>query len=149
MNVIEESKQKRPIAMAGLRLTTLCDHPDERTDDEYWALAKALLGEQNVNTWLQAGETHAREMVRKMLYRNLDMFRYADTTGEGLVKRLYRMFLDRDFVDDTGNDVLIANIMGKDNGNELADVLLNKMGVSPEVLLICMNAYVKNGKEVG
>lgn len=63
MNVIEESKQKRPIAMAGLRLTTLCDHPDERTDDEYWALAKALLGEQNVNTWLQAGETHAREMV--------------------------------------------------------------------------------------
>lgn len=149
MNVIEESKQKRPIAMAGLRLTTLCDHPDERTDDEYWALAKALLGEQNVNTWLQAGETHAREMVRKMLYRNLDMFRYADTTGEGLVKRLYRMFLDGDFVDDTGNDVLIANIMGKDNGNELADVLLNKMGVSPEVLLICMNAYVKNGKEVG
>lgn len=149
MNVIEESRQKRPIAMAGLRLTMLCDHPDKRTDDEYWALAKALLGEQNVNTWLQAGETHAREMVRKMLYRNLDMFRYADTTGEGLVKRLYRMFLDGDFVDDTGNDVLIANIMGKDNGNEVANILLNKMGVSPEVLLICMNAYAKNSKEVG
>lgn len=149
MNVIEQSKQKRPIAMAGLRLTMLCDHPDERTDDEYWALAKALLGNKNVNTWLEAGEAHAREMIRKMLYRNLDVFRYADTTGKGLGKRLYRMFLDGDFVDDTGNDVLIANIMGKDNGDELADALLNKMGVSPEVLLICLNAYTKNRKEVG
>ena len=149
MNVIEQSRQKRPIAMAGLRLIMLCDHPDERTDDEYWALAKVLLGKKNVNTWLEDGEAHAREMIRKMLYRNLDMFRYADTTGEGFVKRLYRMFLDGDFVDDTGNDVLIANIMGKDNGNEVASVLLNKMGVSPEVLLICMNAYAKNSKEVG
>lgn len=149
MNVIEESKQKRPIAIAGLRLTMLCDHPDKRTDDEYWALAKALLGNKNVNSWLETGEEHAREMIRKMLYRNLDMFRYADTTGEGLVKCIYRMFLDGDFVDDTGNDVLIANIMGKDNGNEVADVLLNKMGVSPEVLLICINAYAKNRKEVG
>lgn len=149
MNVIEESKQKRPIAMAGLRLTMLCEHPDKRADDEYWALAKVLLGEQNVNTWLEVGEEHVSEMIRKMLYRNLDMFRYADTTGEGLGKCLYRMFLDGDFVDDTGNDVLIANIMGKDNGNEFADVLLNKMGVSPEVLLICINAYAKNWKEVG
>lgn len=149
MNIIAEARKKRPIAMAGLRLTMLCDHPDKRTDDEYWALAKVLLGEQNVNTWLEVGEEHAREMIRKMLYRNLDMFRYADTTGEGLGKRLYRMFLDGDFVDDTGNDVLIANIMGKDNGNEFADVLLNKMGVSPEVLLICLNAYTKSRKEVG
>ena len=149
MNVIEESRQKRPIAMAGLRLTMLCDHPDKRTDDEYWALAKVLLGKKNVNTWLEDGEAHAREMIRKMLYRNLDMFRYADTTGEGLVKRLYRMFLDGDFVDDTGNDVLIANIMGKDKGDAFTKVLLNKIGVSPEVLLICINAYAKNRKEVG
>ena len=77
------------------------------------------------------------------------MFRYADTTGEGLVKRLYRMFLDGDFVDDTGNDVLIANIMGKDKGDAFTKVLLNKIGVSPEVLLICINAYTKNRKEVG
>ena len=55
MNVIEESRQKRPIAMAGLRLTMLCDHPDKRTDDEYWALAKVLLGDENVKTCLEAG----------------------------------------------------------------------------------------------
>lgn len=148
MNVIEESKQKRPIAMAGLRLTMLCDHPDKRTDEEYWAFARILLGEQNVNTWLESGEEHAREMISKMLYKNLEVFQYADTTGEGLVNRLYEMHLAGDFIDDTGNDVLIANIMGKDNGNELADALLNKMGVSPEVLLICINAYAKNRKEV-
>ena len=51
MNVIEESRQKRPIAMAGLRLTMLCDHPDKRTDDEYWALAKVLLGKKNVGQY--------------------------------------------------------------------------------------------------
>ncbi len=49
MNIIKESKQKRPVAMAGLRLTILCDHPDKRTDDEYWALAKVLLGKKNVS----------------------------------------------------------------------------------------------------
>ena len=149
MNVIEEASKIRPVAMAGLRLTRLCDHLDERSDNEYWRLARILLGEKNVDSWLVGGEAHAKEMIRKMLYKNLEVFQYADTTGEGLVNRLCEMYLAGDFIDDTGNDVLIANIMGKDNGDAFTNVLLNKIGVSPEVLLICINAYTKNRKEVG
>lgn len=149
MNVIEESRQKRPIAMAGLRLIMLCDHPDERTDDEYWALAKALLGEQNVNTWLQAGETHAREMVRKMLYKNLEVFQYADTTGEGFVNRLYEMYLAGDFADDTGDDAVVAMIMGQDRVDDFSSMMIDKMGVSPEVMLLCISAMKKRGEVIG
>ena len=149
MNVIEEARKNRPVAMAGLRLTMLCDHPDKRTDDEYWALAKVLLGDENVNTWLEAGEEHAREMIRKMLYRNLDIFQYADTTGEGLVNRLCEMYLAGDFIDDTGNDVLIANIMGQEIKEDFLTTLLEKIGISPEVFIVCANAHTKSWKEVG
>lgn len=127
----------------------LCDHPDKRTDDEYWALAKALLGDDSVNTWLEAGEEHAREMIRKMLYKNLEIFQYADTTGEGLANRLCEMYLAGDFIDDTGNDVLIANIMGQEIKDDFVTTLLDKIGVSPEVFIICVDAYMKNRKEVG
>ena len=149
MNLIEEARNKRPVAMAGLRLTMLCDHPDEKTDDEYWALAKILLGNKNVNTWLETGEEHAREMIRKMLYKNLEVFQYADTTGEGFVNRLYEMYLAGDFIDDTGNDVLIASIMGQEIRDDFVTTLLDKIGVSPEAFIVCVNAYAKNSKEVG
>ena len=149
MNVIEEASKIRPVAMAGLRLTRLCDHLDERSDNEYWRLARILLGEKNVDSWLVGGEAHAKEMIRKMLYRNLDIFKDADTTGEGLLKRMYKMYIDGEFVDDTGNDLLIANIMGQEISDDFLTTLLEKIGISPEVFIVCVNTYAKNRKEVG
>lgn len=137
-------ENKRPIAAAGIRLTQLCDMDNKATNTEYWEISKALLGEENVNLWLENGEEYANSMIRQMLYKNLEVFQYADTTGEGLINRVYRMFLDDDFVDPSGIDVMAAVIAGHDRSNDLAKMIFAKMGVSPEV--ITANLYAIRGR---
>ena len=51
--------------------------------------------------------------------------------------------------DDTGNDVLIANIMGQEIKEDFLTTLLEKIGISPEVFIVCANAHTKSWKEVG
>lgn len=137
-------ENKRPIAAAAIRLTQLCNMDNKATNTKYWEISKALLGEENVNLWLENGEEYANTMIRQMLYKNLEVFQYADTTGEGFRKRLSRMFLDNDFIDASGVDVMAAVVAGHDRTDDLIDMIFAKMGVSPEVIMA--NLYAIQGR---
>lgn len=140
---------KRPIAIAALDLDLLCKHKDGKHSKHMWELAEFLFGKENIELWKKQG---GKEKIREMLYKNLDVFQSADSTGDGFIHHLNDMYSAGEFIDESGVDFLKAALTSGDEEmiDNLIEMIVEKMGISKLVAVSCFVSFYskKNGGDL-
>lgn len=115
--------------------------------NEFWASAEALFGVEQLEEW---GWEDGIDEIRAAMESTVGIFDDAESAGAGFLEQLHKIAEDGQVLDDEGN--LIASIKKLEDGSFEFDVdglyldeLAEKMGLSKEAVLSCLEALSKWG----
>lgn len=107
--------------------------------EQLFAAAVLLFGKDHLIEWRDAGDY---DRIKQVLQQNLQIFRDAETTGDGFMKRLYNLHTSGKLVDKDGENLLEVseNLESADIGlkKEIISDIAKAMEVSETVVIIAM-----------
>lgn len=132
------------INAAAISLYSQFQSEDKLDIEAFWEAANLLFGAELLTAWAEAG---GYDKIFEALQKNLRVFRDADTTGRGFIKRLYQLSEADVFTDNSGENSLKISVnpegeldlgITPDNLHDAAQ----KMEISPTVLGRCLLVLV-------
>lgn len=131
------------------RALYMCLQAKKYDDPDFWPAATLLFGDRNTIAWAKGG---GYAKLADALHENMTVFKDAETTGIGFLARLYTLWGNGAFVDDSGKNLLeiSKDSDGKWDFGISADnkaLIAEKMEISDAVLDICLVA-VWAGKDI-
>lgn len=118
---------------------------DEPDMEQFFAAAVLLFGRDHLIEWRDSGDY---DRIKTALQQNLQIFRDAETTGDGFIRRMYYLHTFGKLVDKNGENLLeiTERLENDDVGlkkNIISDIA-QVMGVSETVAIVAMVSAKRN-----